>query len=384
MDQVQEKAVGLRRGQWIKPLQQVALPVLQALSRQQLRNLMPVEFVGGSSDRPRYTHLEAFGRLMAGLAPWLENQGDEPGQKELRGLARQCLAVAVDPASPDYLNFCEGSQPLVDAAFLAHAVLRAPRVLWRELDEKTRRQLVEAMKFTRRIKPPANNWLLFSAMVEAFLAMAGERLDAMRVDYAIRQHEQWYKGDGAYGDGPEYHFDYYNSFVIQPMLLDVLEQLGGHDAYWQKLSPEIKRRAQRFGVVLERMVAPDGTFPVLGRSITYRCGVMQLLAQLALQHKLPGELPPAQVRGAIGAVIRRTLGAPGTFDDAGWLRIGLSGHQPGLGESYISTGSLYLCAAAFLPLGLPGSDPFWMDEDIPFTAQKIWGGKDAAPDHALM
>ena len=46
-----------------------------------------------------------------------------------------------------------------------------------------------------------------------------------------------------------------------------------------------------------------------------------------------------------------------------WLAI-----SPGIGERYISTGSLYLCAAAFLPLGLPPSDPFWASPPEPFTA----------------
>ena len=76
------------------------------------------------------------------------------------------------------------------------------------------------------IVPGFNNWLLFSATVEAGLHALGAHWDRMRVDYALRQHEQWYKGDGAYGDGPDFHWDYYNSFVIQPMLLDVLDACG--------------------------------------------------------------------------------------------------------------------------------------------------------------
>lgn len=36
-------------------------------------------------------------------------------------------------------------------------------------------------------------------------------------------NEEWYKGDGWYGDGPDFHFDYYNSFVIQPMIIQVLD-----------------------------------------------------------------------------------------------------------------------------------------------------------------
>jgi hypothetical protein len=43
--------------------------------------------------------------------------------------------------------------------------------------------------------------------------------------------------------------------------------------------------------------------------------------------------------------MRRLMDAPGAFDQDGWLQIGFCSRQLHLGESYISTGSLYLCAA---------------------------------------
>jgi hypothetical protein len=92
---------------------------------------------------------------------------------------------------------------------------------------------------------------------------------------------------------------------------------------------------------------------------------------------------PAQVRGALTAVIRRTMEPPGTFDAGGWLRIGLAGHQPGVGESYISTGSLYLCATALVPLGLPPSDPFWAAPAAPWTAVQAWSGQPFPIDRAI-
>src|SRR5204863_6587221 len=134
-------------------------------------------------------------------------------------------------------------------------------------------------------------------------------------------------------------------------------------------------RAKRYAAVQERLIAPDGSFPAIGRSIAYRCGAFHLLAQSALRRQLPGDLSPPQVRGALTAVIRRTLEAPDTFDGNGWLRIGVCGHQPGVGESYISTGSLYLCSVAFLPLGLPPADPFWSAPPAPFTQQRAWSGQ---------
>lgn len=142
-------------------------------------------------------------------------------------------------------------------------------------------------------------------------------------------------------------------------------------------------RARRYSEILERMIAPDGSFPPIGRSLAYRFGVFHLLAQLALLHQLPSSLPPGQVRSALTAVIRRMSEAPGTFDREGWLTIGFCGHQPGIGEQYISTGSLYLCAAGLLPLGLPHEDEFWQAEPQDWTARKVWAGQGIPLDHAL-
>jgi hypothetical protein len=89
-------------------------------------------------------------------------------------------------------------------------------------------------------------------------------------------------------------------------------------------------------------------------------------------HQLPERVRPAQVRCALTAVIRRMIEAPGTFDDQGWLRVGFCGHQVPLGETYISTGSLYLCSAGLLPLGLPAMDAFWSDPPARWTSQRLW------------
>lgn len=375
------------RDYWLDVLRRLADPVLDNLAAGTLKKRMPVEEVEGANRAP-VTHLEAFGRLMAGIAPWLEVEG--PASSPEAGLrrqyvdkARKALGQAVDPASPDVMNFTEGRQPLVDAAFLAQAVLRAPRVLWTELDPATRAHLVRALESTRSTLPGANNWLLFSATVEAALAKMGAWWDRMRVDYALRQHEQWYKGDGAYGDGPNFHWDYYNSFVIHPMLLDVLGAVGGESPAWEAMKAPMLDRARRYAAVQERLIAPDGSFPPIGRSIAYRCGAFHLLAQMALLKQLPKEVEPGQARAALAAVIRRTIEPAGTFDANGWLRIGLAGHQPGVGERYISTGSLYLCAVALLPLGLPPDDPFWAAPSRPWTAQRAWSGEPFPIDRAL-
>jgi len=375
------------RAIWIALMQRLADPVLKNLANGTLKARMPVEQAPAATNRPAVTHLEALGRLMAGLAPWIALADDGSAEARLRAqygdLAKRAIARAVDPSSPDALNFTQYRQPLVDAAFLGHGVVRARTLLGDGLDAATKRQLIAALESTRVISPGFNNWLLFSAMVEAALAVLGAPWDRMRVDYALRQHEQWYKGDGIYGDGPEFHWDYYNSFVIQPMLLDVLDLFKGEMPAWKEMAARVEARAKRYAAIQERLVAPDGSFPAIGRSIAYRCGAFQLLAQMALRKALPEDVTPAQTRGALTAVIRRTLDAPETFDRDGWLRIGLCGHQPGVGETYISTGSLYLCSMAFLPLGLPAADEFWAAPSQPWTSVRAWSGQPFPIDHAI-
>ncbi len=376
------------RRYWVETLVRVATPVLQHAAEGRLKQAMPVEGVPAVlEERRAVTHLEALGRTLAGVAPWLEassGSADEHASRtKLRSWAVRALASATDPRSSDALNFTQGGQPLVDAAFLAHGIVRAPGALWDPLDERTRQQVIARLTETRTIQPGFSNWLLFSAMVEAALARVGAPWDKLRVDYALRQHDQWYKGDGTYGDGPFFHWDYYNSYVIHPMLIDVLAVVGDSSPVWKELRTKEAARARRYAAVQERLIGPDGSFPAIGRSLAYRCGAFQLLAQMALRRELPEEVTPGQVRSALTAVIRRTLEAPDTFDANGWLRIGLAGHQPGVGERYISTGSLYLCTVAFLPLGLPADDPFWTSPAEDWTSRKAWSGAPITTDRAV-
>jgi hypothetical protein len=379
-----------KRIYWLEQLSKLVTPLLKAGKERILKEVMPIEaFPDRKTIAAKCTHLEAVGRLLCGIAPWLALEELDGGEADFQATiaqqARETISSIVDPKSPDFLNFNEGTQPLVDAAFLAQAILRAPKQLWALLDETAQANLIIALKSTRNIRPHFNNWLLFSATIEALFCKLNLDWDKMRVDYAIRQHEQWYIGDGHYSDGDEFHSDYYNSYVIQPMLLDVLDCVSKKDNVWNIIKVNIEERAKRYAVIQERTISPTGTFPPIGRSLTYRGGAFHLLAQMSYKEQLPNEITPAQVRGALEAVMAQTLDVDGTYDDLGWLKIGLHGHQPLLGERYISTGSLYLCSTIFLPLGLTPSSSFWSLPDEPWTQRKVWwhGSNKVQADVAL-
>ena len=380
----------MQREQWVDYAGRLARPVLAAASEGcLLAALRPELHPDAGEDRIVTAPLEALGRTLCGISPWLacpDLPADEQAPAgELAEFARRAIVIGCDPGRDAYLGFSSGHmQTLVDAAFLAHALLRGRRVLWDPLDDRARHHVREAMIALRDRKPVFSNWLLFPAMTEAFLHMTGGGADLMRIDFAVRQFDQWYLGDGTYSDGPEYHADYYNSFVIHPMLHDVLRMMHGVDHEWDAMLEREERRLARAAAIQERLIGPDGSFPVLGRSIAYRCGAFSTLAHAALVGILPTGLSPAQVRSALWAAIDRTLSAPGTWREDGFLRIGLAGAQPSLGETYITTGSLYLATLALLPLGLTPSDPFWTGPDTPWTSVQVWQhGEDVPPDTAL-
>ncbi len=359
---------------WLKTMLKTADPVLSALSEKRLAATIPVDF---HPDRAMYACLEAFGRTLCGMAPWLgaELSGDEEvTRREYLATVRKCLANAVDPEGEDLMNFTEGyGQSLVDAAFLAHAIVRAPKALYFDLPEDTRKKLVGALRSTRKFTPYSSNWLFFSAMIEIFLKIAGEDWDLAPVDRALDAFMGWYVGDGLYSDGELFHTDYYNSFVIHPMMTDILRELRSEDKYAQMYETELAR-AKRCAEILERLIMPDGSYPIIGRSSTYRYGAFHLLAQAALEGFLPDSLPPSQVRSALTAVIKRVHQGE-IYDKNGWLLPGVTGFQPGLADFYISTGSLYLCETVFLPLGLPAGDRFWAEPDLPWTQKRVWAGE---------
>ena len=378
------------RAMWVNQMIEIVDPVLDNMSRGELRKNMPVETPPRKNTPTNYltTHLEALGRTVVGIAPWLELGPDNTPEGELRAkyIDLTCKAIknGFDPQSPDYLNFTIRRQPLVDAAFLCQGMLRAPKQIWGNLDEQTKQNFVTEMNNIRKIKPLESNWLLFAATVEAAMLEFTGEWNPAPVEYALMRFKEWYKGDGWYADGPELHMDYYNSYVIHPMLYDVLATMQRHGKGEAEFFEAEKKRLRRYAQQLELLISPDGAYPVVGRSIAYRFGSMQVLAQSALLEDLPSTLTNGSVRAALTAVINRHLAVEGNFDENGWLTLGFAGHQVGCAETYISTGSLYLCTPVFLPLGLPTDHPFWTSEWEPWSGLKAWtGSQEVKLDKAL-
>lgn len=378
------------RAYWCSLAYQMAAPVLSNMAKGELKKNMLVEVSPTWDGRPKeVTYMEAFGRLMAGIAPWLTLPDDDTEEghmrRQLREWALASYAQAVDPDGPDYLGWRGHGQALVDAAYIAESFLRAYDQLWVPLDETTKQRYITEFTQLRREDPPYTNWLLFSSTIESFLAKAGAPYDLYRINSACRKVEEWYKSDGWYSDGPSFAFDYYNSYVFHPMYLETLDAM--HEVSprsrldYGKYYDRALRRAQKYSIILERFISPEGTFPVFGRSIPYRMAAMQPLALLAWYGRLPEGVTNGQVRAALTAVMHSMFDGKENFNEAGFLTIGFAGRQANIADWYTNNGSLYMTSLAFMPLALPAAHPFWSDAALPWTSRKAWGSKPFPKDH---
>lgn len=378
------------RQYWCSLAYRMAQPVLENMAKGELQKNMQTEFSPSFDNRNRKVlYMECFGRLMAGISPWLALPDDDTAEglqrKQLREWALQAYKNAVDTNNPDYLCWGIGGQNLVDAAYIAESFLRAYDTLWMPLDNQTKQRYMTEFRKLRKIDPPYTNWLLFSSTIESFMAKAKGEYDQYRVNSACRKMEEWYVGDGWYADGPSFSFDYYSSYVFHPMYLETLQAMIDAKANtrldYQKYYNRALKRCQKYAIVLERFISPDGTFPVFGRSIPYRLAAMQPLALMAWYQTLPKELTNGQVRAALTKVMHRMFDSQQNFNEGGFLTIGFCGNQPNIADWYTNNGSLYMTTLAFMPLGLPANHPFWTAAAQPWTQVKAWNGEAFPKDH---
>ena len=379
------------RQYWCSLAYKMAQPVLENMAKGELQKNMQTEFSPSFDNRnKKVLYMECFGRLMAGVAPWLTLPDDATAEgkqrKQLREWALASYKNAVDPQNPDYLCWGIGGQNLVDAAYIAESFLRAYDTLWKPLDEVTKKRYLKEFAKLRHIDPPYTNWLLFSSTIESFMAKAGGDIDEYRVNSACRKVEEWYVGDGWYADGPSFAFDYYSSYVFHPMYLETLQAMVDAKVNsrldYQKYYDRELKRCQKYSIILERFISPEGTFPAFGRSIPYRMATMQPLALMAWYQKLPKDLSNGQVRAALTKVLHRMFDQQNNFNEKGYLSIGFCGNsQKNVADWYTNNGSLYMTTLAFMPLGLPADHPFWTDAAQPWTQVKAWNNQQFPKDH---
>ena len=372
---------------WVSLLQKIAFPVLNNLARGSLKKNMPYE--SNSDKESKFVYFEAFARVFNGIAPWLELGVDSSEEGRIREkyiyLTLKCITNSVNPNSKDYIFLVEPKQSLVDVALFAQGLLRAKNEIWLNLPMDIQARIIRELKNTRIIAPYENHWLLYTAIIEAALLEFTGECDKQRLVYGVSKfRDDFYLGDAVYSDGEEFDVGYYNSLIIHPMLNDILAVMRKYGLQDGEFLDVQLMRSSRLASQLERVISPEGSYPLLGKSLAYRCGVFHLLSQAALLKILPRNINPAQVRSALTKVLRTQFGNDNNnLNSDGWLIVGLNGSQSDIGEKDINTGTLYFCCAIFLPLGLSYNDMFWTAPFAEWSSLKAWNGHQLQQDQSI-
>lgn len=371
---------------WVSTLQKMTFPVLNNLSKGSLRKNMPYE--SPSLEGQKFSYLEAFARVFNGIAPWLELGPDSSEEGIVREkyiqMTKKAISNAVNPNNNDYIFVVEPKQSLVDVALFAHGLLRAKNQIWLNLQMDDQARIIRELKNTRVIAPYENHWLLFTSMIEAALLEFTGECDKERLSYGVRKfRDELYMGDGIYSDGESFTSGYFNSMVIHPMLNDILKVMRKYGINDGEFLDVQLMRSSRLASQLERTISPEGTYPLIGSCMGYRCGIFHLLSQAALLKILPRNINPAQVRSALTAVLKKQFGENQNFSSSGWLILGLNGSQTDIAENDINTGSLYFCCTIFVALGLDANDAFWTAPFAEWTSIQAWNGHPLQKDQSI-
>jgi hypothetical protein len=367
------------KSEWLRIFRQIVMPVLNGF---QTKTFIDTFIQQAPTDytRPACTaHVEAFCRVAMSVAPLFQLRTEDASDVEdIRQAYIASWKVVMDER---YIDWNCGDQLLVEAGNLVYAFLLYPNS-WNVLPDSCKLAVIGVFRRASDIKPFNNNWLLFKCIVDIFL-YKHKRLNVQGLSNVYKLLdvvESWYVGDSWYKDGPGFHMDYYNSFVMLPFLYVIYNELKKdiHRSIFQTRFKTIVCRIARHAEFLERLIAPDGTFPLFGRSIVYRSAVFHTLA-FCVAHvpALPVTddgcaLGLGQIRRALGRVHSRLFG-PEQFDAAGYLQLGFLGAQPGVANQYSNNGSCYFTGLSFLVLGLPDSHPFWTSDDQMYTQEIAWG-----------
>jgi len=330
-----------------------------------------------SQSGPISDGIEGFARsfLIAG-ARLGGGQGDPHGHAQWYA---EGLAAAMDSSGPGLWPRAVGfadwphagiTQPAVEAANLAFGLALCREQVWDQLTDSVRERLADWLAYHARLRVwQHNNWLLFPAVIEAFLESVGIPVEGGHGVENVERVESWYLGNGWYNDGPSAapgrNIDHYNSWVFQPFLWQ-----------WYSLRGETGPRVERFRARLAEFAASyallfggDGAPLHLGRSLAYRHAVLGGLWTAGLAGvDVPG-LSPGAVRGIAGRTLGyfRQLGVDGAeAPSLGW---GAREFLPVVQE-YSGPGSAYFAGMGFLGLAAPASHPLWsepMPADAPAT-----------------
>ncbi len=385
------------RNQWLSILLQITNPVINGFINKDIKSIFPIHFSAHLSkddkrrNQTEIVFIELFSRTLLGISILFQNE-ESIYKNNLNDLFQNVLFM-INTTFSGYLDFYHSSitdQLIVEMANCALAFIRAP-YLWNSLHPLIKNNILKIMYYSiTKFKPHMNNWLLFEALIEIFLYKNQKIKILNKTLLNIRVIESYYIGDGWYKDGPLFHMDFYNSYVILPFLITIYQELHllnyqNNGILFKNLYQKTLLKIQKHSEFLERLIGIDGSFPIFGRSAVYRSAVFHALVTNVYISELPQTLSYGQVRAGLNAVIINMFQNEKIkiVDEHGFLTFGFSGFQPQLADEYSNSGSVYFALLIFMPLGLDENNIFWSSNEEDWSQKKLYNGNSINRDKSI-
>ena len=317
--------------------------------------------------------IESFARIASAWGAWLRNPANPATLQfhdqvvNLEDLLRQGLLDGTNPSNPStyWGDIGHLDQRIVESADIAVALWMSRERVFNKMSEAEQEQVIAWLAQVDGKGTYTDNWILFTAMVQAVRHQLGFPSPLDDLDSRLRQIDEFYRGDGWYVDGPTDEFELYNAWMF-----------GWHYLLWTWIDGE--RRPDQRQQVLQRgrsfldgflyFFGANGSYPAWGRSIVYRFAAV---APLGVGHflEIAPEEPGLLRRVSSGCI--RYFYERGLFDPEGhFVRQGYHGDFPAAGEGYISPGSPYWCCHGLFPLTFDRDDPFWTATESPLPVER--------------
>jgi hypothetical protein len=317
--------------------------------------------------------IESFARIASAWGAWLRNPANpafikfQDHEMNLESLIWQALLDGTNSSNPYtyWGNIEHLDQRIVESADIAVTVWLSRERVFNKMTRAEQEQIIAWLAQVDGKGTYTDNWILFTAMVQAVRHHLGFPSPEDDLDNRLMQIGEFYRGDGWYVDGPSDEFELYNAWMF-----------GWHYLLWAYIDGD--RRPDHRQQVLERgrsfingflhFFGANGSYPAWGRSIVYRFAA---LAPFAIGHFL--KIAPNDA----GLLRRISSGCIRYFYDHGFLdpddhfvRQGYHGDFPPAGEAYISPGSPYWCCHGLFALTLDRDDPFWTANESPLPVER--------------
>ncbi len=306
--------------------------------------------------------IESFARIASAWGAWLRNPSNpatltfEVHEINVEVLLHDALLDGTNASNPYtyWGDITHLDQRIVESADIAVAIWMSRERVFNKMTKAEQEQIMDWLVQVDGKGTYTDNWILFTAMVQAVRHQLGFPSPVDDLDNRLLQIREFYRGDGWYVDGPGDEFELYNAWMF-----------GWHYFLWTWIDgarrpdhrQQVLERGRSFIDGLLHFFGANGSYPAWGRSIVYRFAA---LAPFAVGHFLkiaPDD--PGLLRRVSSGNIRYFYDHGFLDSDDHFVRQGYHGDFAAAGEAYISPGSPYWCCHGLFALTFDRDDPFW-------------------------